>query len=123
MNDAGPPYKSVKSPTMAEHAASRRKSLAEQREVEEETRTLPPVTREEIEKAPTPKVRVSVVTLNLDAEYLVPVTRANAEASLKVMRGRSWDFGDQDGGNGGVGVITMCIRAPYWWMVQWEDAE
>ena len=51
------------------------------------------------------------------------VTRRNASAGVKVVRGKHWRWGDQDGGAGKVGEILKDGRAvpDGWCQVRWED--
>eukprot|EP00198_Chlamydomonas_reinhardtii_P009920 XP_001699257.1 predicted protein [Chlamydomonas reinhardtii] len=52
-----------------------------------------------------------------------PVTVFNAQAGLKVTRGRDWKWEAQDG-EGGVGVMirpSMCAEEGVWWQVAWAN--
>lgn len=91
-------------------AEERRQTMEHQREIEAD-----PVAAAE----PPPAEVEAVLALNPEAELLVAVTVDNVCEGLKVVRGRSWNFHEQDGGTGTVGVVTRCIKAPHWWMVQW----
>ncbi|KAG2488809.1 hypothetical protein HYH03_012608 [Edaphochlamys debaryana] len=51
-----------------------------------------------------------------------PVTVFNAQAGLKVIRGRDWKWADQDGA-GGIGVLlrpSQCTAEGVWWHVSWD---
>ncbi len=56
----------------------------------------------------------------------IPVTKENARVGMKVVRGKDWEYGDQDGGQGKVGVIQSersyyPINEDYLWVrVKWE---
>lgn len=56
----------------------------------------------------------------------IPVTKENARVGMKVVRGKDWEYGDQDGGAGKVGVIQSersyyPINEDYLWVrVKWE---
>ncbi|KAG2435903.1 hypothetical protein HXX76_007098 [Chlamydomonas incerta] len=52
-----------------------------------------------------------------------PVTVFNAQAGLKVTRGRDWKWDNQDG-EGGVGVMirpSLCAEEGVWWQVAWAN--
>lgn len=104
---------------------SRRESLEGQAQME---RATPGPAERDFEQAPVlpparpPSERVSVPSLYPEGEMLEAVTLANVRKGLKVVRGRSWNFTDQDGGEGCVGEIASCIRAPHWWIVKWPSA-
>ena len=47
------------------------------------------------------------------------VTEMNAERSRRVVRGGDWQWGEQDGGEGGTGTLTQD-EDEGWWRVKWE---
>ena len=47
------------------------------------------------------------------------VTEGNAERSRRVVRGDDWQWGEQDGGEGGTGTLTQDEHEG-WWRVKWE---
>lgn len=61
------------------------------------------------------------IPYNLDP---IPVTKENAVVGMKVVRGKDWDYGEEDGGDG-IGTIhtigdTIKTTAEGWVGVQWE---
>ena len=51
------------------------------------------------------------------------VNTENAEVGALVQRGPDWAWGEQDGGNGGVGVITKLLKRHEVASVRWEDGK
>lgn len=97
-----------------------RASIAQQMSIEEETRDAPAVSVARISVGvPPPRQKKVVPTIYVEAENLQQVTRKNAVRGLKVVRGRSWQYGNQDGGEGSIGILKMCVKCPNWWMIQW----
>eukprot|EP00397_Hematodinium_sp_SG-2012_P034264 GEMP01036737.1.p1 GENE.GEMP01036737.1~~GEMP01036737.1.p1 ORF type:complete len:334 (+),score=56.90 GEMP01036737.1:370-1371(+) len=95
-----------------------RETLVEQKGVEQQTQKRP-VSVALVHSAPKAPPRETLASLYPEADHLTMVTRENAAQGLKVVRGRHWDFVDQDGGQGAVGQIMFCVKAPNWWMVEW----
>lgn len=52
----------------------------------------------------------------------IPVTKENARVGMKVVRGKDWDWGNQDGGEGSKGTITD-IRQSGWVTVKWSETK
>jgi E3 ubiquitin-protein ligase HERC2 len=49
------------------------------------------------------------------------VSRENAVAGLKVVRGPDWKWGDQDGGTGNVGTLIAECGSDGWVKVCWPS--
>lgn len=49
-----------------------------------------------------------------------PVTPGTARAGLRVSRGIDWKWGQQDGGEGGLGRLVKAAREEGWWTVCWD---
>lgn len=52
----------------------------------------------------------------------ISVTSSNVKKGLKVVRGRDWEYGNQDGGPGSVGtIIGESTLVKNWYNVRWEN--
>lgn len=98
-------------------AAQRAKRALERQQEMEMKEAGPPEKEEDRKKSLIPLARGP---LN-DKDGLTPVTQENVRPGLAVVRGPSWEFTTQDGGAGTIGIVSYCIQAPYWWMVQWPN--
>ena len=52
----------------------------------------------------------------------IKVTEDNFKVGDKVVRGKDWDWPDQDGGDGSVGIITGTYGKKAWVYVNWLSA-
>ena len=48
------------------------------------------------------------------------VTESNVKIGLRVVRGRDWSWGNQDGNPPGKGTIINEYRTPKYWNVKWD---
>lgn len=48
------------------------------------------------------------------------ITSKNAKVGLPVQRGSAWHWGDQDGGEGGIGLLTTGDDGKGWAKVEWD---
>ena len=48
------------------------------------------------------------------------VTESNVKIGLRVVRGRDWEYGNQDGKPPGKGTITGRAKTAKWWTVEWD---
>lgn len=107
----------------------RRESLERQAQMERTTPGPAEQQRELVQNPallPPPRTssrRNSIPSLYPAADSLEPVTVSNVVVGMEVVRGRSWNFVDQDGGKGSVGTVEGCIKTPNWWWVRWEGTK